>query len=277
LLGEKYVALIAPSAADASSQPLKNGSQISFEVTKSAAEAEQVLGALSLLLNNGGLTQIQVIAKELNKAVGTPARQAALRDLISTGGSLQTFLRTLDHQKDQITTALDSINTLAGTLNQQKQVIVDALNTFPKALKVLAGERNQIVTLLTSLSHLGGVATRVITSTQQQLVTSLKSLDPVVTRLADAGSAFPKALRIAGTFPFPLGLSREFIRGDYANLNAVLNFNLTDQLCGLLGALGQAGKTVCNVLEPTNAKDRKLATQLSDGQKLAPMLVGAGG
>ena len=276
LLGEKYVALIAPAAADASSRQLKNGSQISFADTKSAAEAEQVLGALSLLLNNGGLTQIQVIAKELNKAVGTPARQAALRDLVSTGGSLQTFLRTLDQQKDQITTALDSINTLAGTLNQQKQVLVDALDTFPKALKVLAGERNQIVTLLTSLSHLGGVATRVITSTQQQLVTSLKSLDPVVTRLADAGSAFPKALRIAGTFPFPLGLSRQFVKGDYANLDAVLNFNLTDQLCGLLGALGQAGQQVCNAVKPANAKDRKLATQLDNGQKLAPMLVGAG-
>src|SRR6185369_8627216 len=94
LLGEKYVSLIAPTAGEASTQLLKNGSQITFESTKSAAEAEQVLGALSLLLNNGGLTQIQVIAKELNKAAGTPQRQAAIRDLISKDGSLQTFLGT---------------------------------------------------------------------------------------------------------------------------------------------------------------------------------------
>ena len=272
LLGEKYVSLIAPTAADASGRLLKNGSQIPFESTKSAAEAEQVLGALSLLLNNGGLTQIQVIAKELNKAGGTPERRAAIRDLISKDGSLQTFLGTLDRQKTQITDAIDSVNQLAGTLNQQKQVIVDALDTFPQALKVLSDERGQLVDLLTSLSRLGGVATRVITSTQQQLVTSLKSLDPVLTRLADSGSAFPKALRIAGTFPFPLGLSREFVKGDYANLDAVLNLNVADQICGILGS---AGKQLCELLNPSGGKARKVSPKVDSSVSLPPMLVGA--
>jgi phospholipid/cholesterol/gamma-HCH transport system substrate-binding protein len=277
LLGEKYVALIAPSAADASSAPLRNGSQISFQVTKSAAEAEQVLGALSLLLNEGGLTQIQVIAQELNSALGTSQRQRPLarRDLISKNGSLQSFLRTLDRQKTQITTALDSINQLAGTLNEQKKVITDALDTFPAALRVLSGERRQLVTLLSSVSNLGGVASRVITNTQQQLVTSLKSLDPVVNRLADAGSALPKALRIAGTFPFPLGLSRQFVIGDYANLDAVLNLNLTDQLCGLLG--DQATTQLCSgLLAPKGNKSKQLAADANSAATLAPMLVGAG-
>ena len=274
LLGEKYVSLIAPSAAQASSTQLKSGSEIAFENTKSAAEAEQVLGALSLLLNHGGLTQIQTIAKELNTAVGTPERQRALRNLISKDGSLQTFLRTLDQQKTQITTALDSINALAGTLNDQKKVITDALVTFPDALRVLSGERRQLVTLLSSLSNLGTVAGRVIANTQQQLVTSLKSLDPVVTRLADAGSAFPKALRIAGTFPFPLGLSRQFIIGDYANLDAVLNFNLTDQLCGLLPR--QVTQTLCNGTAAPRGSGTKLASAASSAANLAPMLVGAG-
>lgn len=272
LLGEKYVSLIAPTAAEASKQLLKNGSQISFESTKSAAEAEQVLGALSLLLNNGGLTQIQVIAKEVNKALGTPQRQSAIRDLINRNGALQTFLRTLDRQKTQITDAIDNVNQLAGTLNQQKQVILDALDTFPKALKVLGDERGQLVDLLTSLSKLGGVATRVISSTQQQLVTSLKSLDPVLTRLADTGSAFPKALRIAGTFPFPLGLSRQFVKGDYANLDAVLNLNVADQICGLLGS---AGKQLCQLINPSGSKAHKVSTNSTSPADLPPMLVGA--
>jgi phospholipid/cholesterol/gamma-HCH transport system substrate-binding protein len=274
LLGEKYVALIAPSAAQASSQPLKNGAKISFEETKSAAEAEQVLGALSLVLNQGGLTQIQLIAKELNKATGTPERQRALRNLIDRNGSLQTFLRSLDNQKTQITTALDSINQLAGTLNDQKRVITDALDTFPKALRVLSDERKQLVGLLSSLSNLGGVATRVITTTQQELVASLKSLDPVVTRLADSGSALPRALKIAGTFPFPLGTARQFVIGDYANLDAVLNLDLTQQLCGLLG--DQATAVLCNGVLAGHAKNAKLAPSSGKAATLAPMLVGAG-
>jgi phospholipid/cholesterol/gamma-HCH transport system substrate-binding protein len=274
LLGEKYVALIPPAAADAASTRLRDGSSISFEDTKSAPEVEQVLGARSLLLNHGGLTQIQTIAKELNSALGTTARRQALRNLVSKKGSLQTFLRSLDRQKNDITTALDDINALAGTLNDQKKIITDALETFPDALKVLSGERHQLVTLLSSLSNLGSVATRVITSTQQQLVASLKSLDPVVTRLAESGSYFPKALRIIGTFPFPLGLSRQFVVGDYANLNAEVNLNLGDQLCGLLPAA--LAKSLCSsgVL---NEGSTKLTADSAGRAKLPPMLLGAGG
>jgi phospholipid/cholesterol/gamma-HCH transport system substrate-binding protein len=126
------------------------------------------------------------------------------------------------------------------------------------------------------LSNLGGVASRVITSTQQQLVTSLKSLDPVVTRLADAGSAFPKALKIAGTFPFPLGVTREFVRGDYANLDAVVNLNLVDQLCGLIPSAALQ-KALCSGKKTSgSAGSSKLAAQADRAATLAPMLIGSG-
>ena len=274
LLGEKYVQLIAP-ATDPSPNRLGNGSTIEFIDTKSAAEVEQVLGALSLVLNNGGLTQIQNIAQELNKALGTPERRQAARSLIT---DLNTFMGTLDNQKTDITTALDNINQLAITLNQQKQVLTDALDTFPKALRVLNAERGQLVTLLSSLSNLGTVATRVINATQEQLVSSLKALDPVVTRLAESGSNFPKALRIAGTFPFPLGLTRTFIRGDYANLDAVFDLSLTDQLCGLLPP--PLGTIFCELPGSINHKQSQSGaakqSNSSAANALSPMLVGAG-
>ena len=67
-----------------------------------------MLGALSLLLNQGGLQQIQVIARELNSAL--KGNEAPIRDLLN---QLNTFVGTLDNQKSTITTALDNINTLA--------------------------------------------------------------------------------------------------------------------------------------------------------------------
>ena len=268
LLGEKYVAIEAPPPGTDASTRLHNGSQIPFDDTTSAPEVEQVLGALSLLLNDGGLSQIQTIAKELNQALGTQQRQQALRDLISKNGPLQTFLGTLDQQKNEITTALDNINTLAATLNQQKKVITDALDTYPAALKILAQERGQLVTLLSSLSNLGTVATRVINATQQDLVASLKSLDPVVTRLAESGANLPKSLRIALSFPFPLGTTRTLVKGDYANLDAVFNLNLGDQLCGIL----QVGCTPG--ASGTTQSGKKLA---SGSQSLPPTLIGSGG
>ena len=279
LLGEKYVQLIAPATHPAASM-LRDGSEIPFVDTTSAPEVEEVLGALSLLLNNGGLTQIQNIAHELNLALGTPQRRQAVRSLIT---DLTTFTGTLDKQKDEITTALDDIDRLATTLNEQKKVLEDALDTFPQALRVLSRERSKLVTLLTSLSNLGSVATRVINATQDQLVASLKALDPVVTRLAAAGSNLPGALRIAGTYPFPLGLSRKFIRGDYANLDAVFDLSLTDQLCGLLPP--PLGTIFCklpgsiNSKKSTSSKTKSSATKqpaASSEAELPPMLIGAG-
>jgi phospholipid/cholesterol/gamma-HCH transport system substrate-binding protein len=274
LLGEKYVALIPP-ARNASSTLLTDGAKIPFLSTQSAPDVEQVLGALSLLLNNGGFSQIQVIADELNKALGTPARRQAVRSLVS---DLTTFLGTLDAQKDDITTALDSIDQLAITLNRQKKVLTDALDTFPRALRVLNQDRGKLVTLLSSLSNLGSVATRVINSTQTELVSSLQALNPVITRLARTGSAFPKSLRIIGTFPFPLGITRQIIKGDYANLDAVLNLSLTDQLCGLLPP--PLGTIFCNLPGSANSKT-KTSTATTHARKaspnsLPPMLIGAG-
>ena len=48
---------------------LASGDTIPITRTGSAPEAEEVLGALSLLLNGGGLQQIKVITTELNKAL----------------------------------------------------------------------------------------------------------------------------------------------------------------------------------------------------------------
>lgn len=267
LLGEKYVSLDAPTAQP-SSTLLHTGSVIKLNHTRSAAEVEEVLGALSLLLNEGGLRQIKVIGDEL--AVALKGREPAVRDLLV---QLNTFVGTLDNQKTDITDALVSIDKLAVTLNRQKQVLVQALDTFPQALKVLSEERGKLVTLLTSLDKLGTVATDVINSTQQQLISGLKSLSPVLTQLQASGSDFPQSLRILGTFPFPLGTTRELVRGDYANLDAYLNLDLSDTLCGI----DTSGK-LCAVVQklPQSAKTKRLSTNSESATPLKPMIIGSG-
>jgi hypothetical protein len=91
--------------------------------------------------------------------------------------------------------------------------------------------------------------------------------------LAAAGNDLPGALRILGTFPFPLGITRQFVKGDYANLDAVLNLNLTDELCGL-----DPTGTLCKLLpaSTSTAKANKLTTNSQNTAKLGPMLVGSG-
>jgi phospholipid/cholesterol/gamma-HCH transport system substrate-binding protein len=274
LLGEKYVDLEQPLA-----QPegkLKNVGKIPLSRTGTAPEVEEVLGALSLLLNGGGLQQIKTITTELNKAL--KGNEGAVRDLI---GQLNGFLGTLDKQKDTITTALVNIDKLAVTLNRQKQTIIDALDRFPQALTILKDERSKLTTLLQSLAKLGSTATGVINATQTDLVSSLKSLSPVLENLSAAGSDLPNALKILLTFPFPLDKTTDFVKGDYANLHLVLDLNLSDNLCGVLPELTNLCKTVTNLV-PKSAKSTPVTSgtapdTATSGSLNLPAIPGAGG
>jgi phospholipid/cholesterol/gamma-HCH transport system substrate-binding protein len=271
LLGEKYVALLQPFGT-ASTKRLHNGSIIPLEHTASAPEVEEVLGALSLILNGGGIQQIQTITHELNLALS--GHEDVVRDLL---GQFQTFTSTLNTQKEQIVAALDSLANLSNSLNAQKSAIVETLDTMPQALKVLADEKDRLVTMLQALTRLGSVATDVVTKTETGLVRSLQALNPTLVQLSEAGANLPTALKILGTFPFPVGPTLEFVRGDYANLHLYLNLNLQDELCALLG-LGCPTKA--KPANPHSAKQSSSATQQSANSSAAdplpPMLIGAG-
>src|SRR6478735_5291832 len=68
LLGEKFVSLAAPDSG-ASAEPLASGDVIPLERSGRNPEVEEVLGALSLLLNGGGVAQLKTISTELNGAL----------------------------------------------------------------------------------------------------------------------------------------------------------------------------------------------------------------
>jgi len=278
LLGEKYVNLAPPIGQ--SEGRLADGAHIPISRTGTAPEVEEVLGALSLMLNGGGFEQIRTITTELNKALH--GNEKAVRDLI---GRLNTFVGSLDKQKDDIITALVNVDKLAATLNRQKQTIINTLDTLPQAITILKDDRAKLTTLLSSLARLGAVASRVVTSTQTTLVSSLKSLAPVLESLTATGSDLPNAFRILLTFPFPLGTTKRFVKGDYANLNVFLDLNLGNELCGLnLPALCELGKTLLpasgktKALAPGGAKPASAAPNAAvERATLLPVIPGAGG
>ncbi len=262
LLGEKYVDLEQPMDTP-SATPLRSGDTIPITRTGSAPETEEVLGALSLLLNGGGLQQIKIITTELNKALD--GNESAVRDLLN---QLNTFVGNIDQQKNQILDSLAKVNQLAITLEKNKQTIDNALDTFPQALAVLRQNRSKLTTMLVSLANLGTVATHVINATQRNFVASLKDLAPAVEQLTASGSNLVSALKIAGTFPFPLKKTLQAVKGDYANLAFYLNLNLSDELCGVNAQLCGVAKTVL----PQSAGTRALPSAMT-----RPTLVGTGG
>jgi phospholipid/cholesterol/gamma-HCH transport system substrate-binding protein len=219
LLGEKYVQL-EPPADVAPVGTLRNGDNIPLARTGRNAEVEEVLSALSLLLNGGGVGQLKVIEIELSHALG--GNETQIRDLIV---QLNTFVGGLDKQKTEIVRAIVGIDALSAKIAARKDDLGAALEALPKGLKVLADQRKQLTAMLTALSNLGAVGSRVIGATKADTVANLQALAPVLGKLASAGDSLPNSFQVLLTYPFPDEATKT-IHGDYTNLFATADLDL---------------------------------------------------
>jgi phospholipid/cholesterol/gamma-HCH transport system substrate-binding protein len=280
LLGEKYVELAAPGN-EAPQGKLGDGSLITLDRTNRNVEVEELLGALSLVLNGGGLAQLQTITHELGEAM--QGRETELR---STLTDLDTFVGGLDDQKAEISRALDSVNALAATLAGRTRTIETALDTIGPGLDVLNQQEDLLVSMLQSLDRLGDVGTRVINQAGQDTVADLQLLQPILSQLAAAGSDLTGSLDLLLTYPFPASSlsalnyrqdSRTGGYGLFTNMTATLNLDLRELLCRyavdpLTGALkitpqelvgtscGQAGTPPGNQTTTTTTTTTTLVT-----------------
>ncbi|MDX8036287.1 MCE family protein [Lentzea sp. BCCO 10_0856] len=238
LLGEKFVELGKPKDATGK---LADNAVIPLNKTNRNPEVEEVFGALSMLLNGGGVAQLQNITKELNAAL--EGNETEIRSLL---GNLNTFVGELDKHKAEIVRALDSINRLAGTLAQQREKIAVALTDLEPGLKVLAEQRTQLVTLLKSLDNLSDVATDTVNKSRDDIVADLKALQPTLTKLAESGQNLPKSLELLLTYPFP-DEAVDGIKGDYTNAFIDLDLNLGT----VLDNLGRSRQSPIDSLIPS--------------------------
>jgi phospholipid/cholesterol/gamma-HCH transport system substrate-binding protein len=140
-------------------------------------------------------------------------------DIKSVIDQLDTFIGGLDDHKSEIVRALDGLDRLSANLEAQKKDLAVALDDMPQGLEVLADQRELLTQMLTALSDLGVVGTRVIKASKDDFVANLESLAPILTKLSQAGSDLPHALEMMFTYPFPRS-SLGAIRGDYTNLRA---------------------------------------------------------
>ena len=223
LLGEKYVELASPGDDQASGK-LADGATIPLARTNRSVEVEELLGALSLLLNGGGVAQLNTITKELNNA--TSGREPDIRALLDNANELVT---NLDQQSANITRAIDGLNRLSSTLKGQKDKLVGAVDDLGPGLGVLEQQRGQLVTMLNALNSLSGVATDTVDKSKANLVADLKALTPTLQKLGEAGNDLPKALEILLTFPFSDQAVND-VKGDYFNLFAKIDLNLKSVL-----------------------------------------------
>ena len=253
LLGEKFVSLSPPETG--ATGELEDGDVIALDRTGRNPEVEEVLGALSLLLNGGGVAQLKTITTEMNKALS--GREDSVRSVLD---QVRTFMTQLDENKEDIVAAIESVNRLAIEVRQQQGSIDQALEELPSALTSLDQQRDDLVRMLRALNDLGDVGVRVIEASKEGTIESLRQLNPVVSELADSGDAFVKSFHVFLTYPFVddvVGrdpqVARNLHMGDYTNLSVELDLDLSG---GVTGVPSTPPTILPSDIDPTVILDR---------------------
>jgi phospholipid/cholesterol/gamma-HCH transport system substrate-binding protein len=217
LLGSMHLAL-NPPLGEAPQGRLQPGATIALNDSSTYPTTEQTLSSLAAVVNGGGLGQISDVIHNFSTAMN--GREPQVRDLLTR---LDTFVGTLDAQRDNINATIAGLNRLAATFAGDKDVFATALKKIPPALAVLVREQPRITTALEKLGTFSDTATRLVNDSQDDLVKNLKNLGPTIKELADVGKDLDYLLAYATTFPYTQSFIDRAVHGDYLNLFAVID------------------------------------------------------
>lgn len=220
LLGSMHLAL-NPPVGEAPADPLPEGATIPLSDSSTYPTTEQTLASLAAVVTGGGLGQIGDVIHNFSTALN--GRESDVRDLLTR---LDTFVGTLDAQRDNIVASVESLNRLAGTFAGQRDTITQALDRIPPAIDVLIQQRPRLTTALQKLGTFSDTANQLANDSQADLVRNLKNLEPTLKALADIGPDLGEVLGYAPTFPYTQSFMDRGIRGDYYNLFATIDLTI---------------------------------------------------
>ncbi|WP_414098498.1 MCE family protein [Mycobacterium triplex] len=228
LLGSMHVELNTPLGQSGSGR-LQPGATIPLSRSTAYPSTEQTLSSLGAVVNGGGLGQIGEVIHNFSTALSGHA--GAARDLLNR---LDTFVGTLDQQRDNIVESIQALNRLSGTFAAQRDVLTEALHKIPPALEVLIKERPRLTEALDHLRAFSNTANRLVNDAQEDLIRNLKNLEPALKALADVGPELGMAVAALFLFPFNQNFVDRAVRGDYFNITADLDLTIPRLKRGLM-------------------------------------------
>jgi phospholipid/cholesterol/gamma-HCH transport system substrate-binding protein len=219
-LGDEYILLQAPATLSAATDEdndkfLGPDAHIPESATSDAPSVEDTFGALSLVLNGGGINQLQTIIGQLNATFD--GNQTPIRSFLTT---IDNGVSSLAGGKVAIDNALASISNLTNQLNGGGYTIATGIGTIAPAIGVLASENQQISGLLTGLSNLGASGTQIALQSGQNAVADAKDLLPVLQQLDSVSSQLAPDLSTLARFEAE---TPKIAPGDYLQVAAVVN------------------------------------------------------
>lgn len=231
-LGELFVDVTNP----ADGTVVKDGGSLDPKRATTAPTVEDALSSASLLVNGGGLNQLQTVTDQLNAALG--GREDTVRQLLVRAN---TFLDNADATTGDIDRALRALAAVSKIANQNRATIRAALHDIQPAARVLRENTPDFTALLTKLAQFSGTANNVVVKTRVQILRMIKEVSPVLQEFLDNTTLLGPSLRAL------VGASNTLnnvVPGDYLSLKLGINFAGLN-LPNLLGA-GGGGSTGAN-------------------------------
>ncbi len=197
---EKFVSL-GRARGQAREGAARDGAEPSLERTGRNPEVEEVLGALSLMLNGGGIAQLQ---DDLDRS---STRRSTGRE-----GATRSVLEQIRHADDPSTTTRPTSSapssrstTWPSSAAEQQGSIDAALEELPERAGLRwTSSAADLVTMLRSAS--ASSATSVSGSSSETKTRTISSpapsSEPTLRQLAQSGDAFVKAFNVFLTYPF---------------------------------------------------------------------------
>lgn len=210
-LGELFVDVTNPSSGPL----LRDGQLLDPSQATTAPTVEDALSSASLLVNGGGLNQLQTVTDQLNAAIG--GREGEVRTMLSRA---DTFLHQANATTGDIDRALRALAGLSVVLRQNKSVIHAALTDIRPAAAVLRQNTPGLTRLLAQLAQFSGTANQVVGQTRSQILLMMREASPVLQEFLDNSSTLGPSLSDL----INIGkLLNQAVPGDYANMRLALD------------------------------------------------------
>lgn len=232
-LGELFVDVTNP----AEGADLDDGTTLGLAETETAPTVEDALAQASLLINGGGLDQLQTITEELNTALN--GNEADVRLLLEQSA---TFLTQANATTASIDAVLTSLDSLSGTLDARQDVINRAMREIRPAAAVLRRATPELTGLLEAVRRFASAADDTVRATRSQLFALLAETEPVLAELASNRGRFKDMLRSLTSAADAL---RGVVPGDYGSISLDLHLDefKVGNIPGLQGILDLLGIT----------------------------------
>ena len=224
-LGELFVEVTNPDSGTL----LHDGAALSTTQTTTAPTVEDALASASLLVNGGGLNQLQTVTEELNASLG--GREDTVRRLMQRA---DTFLTEANATTQDIDRALTALATVSTVLNDNRATIEAAMTDIRPAARVLRKNTPGLTRLLAKLTEFSGTANHVVGATRAEILQMLQQVSPVLDEFNANRDTLGPSLKALVSLN---DLINTAIPGDYANMKLEMQMDKIT-LPSLLGAPG---------------------------------------